>query len=241
MLSHMLAAVMILFAADANEEAARAVLAALVRAARANHASAAPKKGAELTALLTRAAAVAAAERPEARRVPAFLLALGVGLDRSSLMRLNPVTAPAWRRIETDAERKERLKVLGTPELHGREDLAQHFAVSCALAAMLGPKAAEAAGVLKEMLDAQPGGSGFSFADLAADFSGVAFAEWLKEKPGRLAGVKALEPFCLGPAGWKEGLSAEAFERMYGGAKDARFLAECRKLRERIAALKAYR
>lgn len=45
MLSHMLAAVMILFAADANEEAARAVLAALVRAARANHASAAPKIG----------------------------------------------------------------------------------------------------------------------------------------------------------------------------------------------------
>jgi hypothetical protein len=229
-----------LFAADANEEAAKKVLAALTRAAQANQAAAVPRAGDDLEALLTSAAARAAQDLPAERRARAFLLAIAIGLDTSALMRSNPVTWRAWRRIEGDDQRKERLRALGRPTLHGRHDLAQHFAVSCGLTVQIGPRAAEAAGVLKEMLDAQPCGSGFSFADLAADYSGVAFAEWLLDKPERLARVKSLQPFCLPPKGLAEGLSLEAFEKKYGGAKDERFQAASRKLRERIAGLKPF-
>jgi hypothetical protein len=232
---------LVLALAAPADDAARAVLADLVSAAKANHASARPKKGSELTALLVRAAAASARKQPKAHQAHAFLRAIGVGLDTSALMRSNPVTALAWRRVETDAERTARLKVLGTPELHGRHDLAQHFAVSCALTSVFGEKAAEAAGILKETLDARPGGSGFSFADLAADFSGVAFAAWVIKMPSRLDHVKGLEAFCVPPKGLEEGLSQKQFAAKYGDGKDERFLTACRKLRERIAALPVYR
>lgn len=229
-----------LFAAP-GDDAARAVLAGLVSAARANHSSATPKKGGQLTTLLVRAAAASARKQPREHQARAFLLAVGIGLDRSALMRSNPATALTWRRVETNPEREARLKVLGTPELHGRQDLAQHFAVSAALTALYGPRAAESAGVLKEVLDAQPGGSGFSFADLAADFSGVAFASWVIARPARLADIAGLEAFCVSPKGYVEGLSEKQFEARYGGVKDERFLSACKKARERAAALPAYR
>jgi hypothetical protein len=57
-----------------------------------------------------------------------------------------------------------------------REDLAQHFLTSAAIAASADSGVAEALGVFKELDDSQ-GGSGFSFADLAADRAGVRFAE----------------------------------------------------------------
>lgn len=237
----MLAIVLLITLAEGDEAAARAVLSDLVKAAQANHKSSAPKKGSHLTSLLVQAAATSAQKQPEARRVPAFLLAIGIGLDTSDLMRRNLVTGAAWKRIEPEKERKERLRVLGKPELHGRQDLAQHFAVSCGLVALVGPKQAEMAGLLKELLDARPGGSGFSFADLAADYSGVAFAEWLKAKPSRLADVTALEPFCLPPKGLKEGLTLEAFNTRYGGVMGTKFLAASKLLREQIAALNGYR
>ena len=61
--------------------------------------------------------------------------------------------------------------------------------MSAALTVAAGPQAAESAGILKEMLDSR-GGSGFSFADLSADFAGIAFARRLLDKPERLADVE---------------------------------------------------
>src|SRR5439155_12630756 len=89
-------------------------------------------------------------------------------------------TAALCRRAESDAERKQRLAVLGAPTMRGRRDLAQHFVVSCALVAVVGESLAEAAGLFKEQQDARPGGSGFSFVDLNADLAGVALAMRLK-------------------------------------------------------------
>lgn len=234
--------VVLLVAAPASaDEATRAVLADLVKAARANQAAARPKTGSALTALLVRAAARSARKQPESVQARAFLLAISIGLDRSGLMRSNPATALQWRRAESEKERVARLEVLGTPELFGRHDLAQHFVVSAGLTVLYGMRAAEAAGILKEMLDAQPGGSGFSFADLAADFSGVAFAEWIRKDASRLDDLKDLEAFCFPPRGLEEGLSAEKFAARYGDTSDKRFLAVCRKLREAIAALPVYK
>ncbi|MDZ7319737.1 MAG: hypothetical protein ONB11_11310, partial [candidate division KSB1 bacterium] len=63
-----------------------------------------------------------------------------------------------------------------TLRLLGRDDLAKHFLLSAAIAATAGSGLADLSGVFKELSDSQ-GGSGFSFADLAADRAGVRFAE----------------------------------------------------------------
>jgi hypothetical protein len=231
---------------------ARSVVAAVVEAGRRNARlpargtpGAAPlrRRDDELTAYYVRAAAAAARRVPAEHAVSAFLLGIGVALDDSDLLRNNPVTAPLWRQIESPAARADRLEVLGKPTVHGRHDLCQHFAVSGALTAVAGPRAAEAAGVLKEVLDARPGGSGFSFADLAADLAGVAFADELARSPRRLAEVArsfAVEDFTVPPAGLPEGLSQSAFARQYGSTADERFLAKVGEIRKSIRSLPAY-
>jgi hypothetical protein len=61
-------------------------------------------------------------------------------------------------------------------ELRDRGDLPKHFMLSAAIAATADSSLSNAIGLFKELNDAQ-GGSGFSFADLAADRAGVRFAE----------------------------------------------------------------
>lgn len=219
---------------DALVNNARTVIAAIVAAARENRRAPKPAKDDALTALYVRAAAQAARKLPQAQAGPAFALALGVGLDTSSLMRRNPVVALTWRRVESDAERKTRLAVLGLPTMHARHDLAQHFAVSMALTAVLGEKKAEAAGILKELLDAGEGGSGFSFADLAADLAGISLAKRMIDGPARLAKVAEgfdVADYALAPKGLAEGMSLAEFEKRYGGVRDGRFT----KMRDEIA------
>ena len=79
--------------------------------------------------------------------------------------------------------------MIGEPTLLGRRDLAQHFFVSGYLTATMGAEAANAAGVAKELVDANTT-SGFSFADLAADRAGVRFADGVMSRrfPLRLVG-----------------------------------------------------
>jgi len=60
--------------------------------------------------------------------------------------------------------------------LAGRYDLAQHFVLSAYLTNSAGEGVADGLGLFKEFKDSQ-GGSGFSFADLAADRAGRKFAE----------------------------------------------------------------
>lgn len=57
--------------------------------------------------------------------------------------------------------------------LHGRTDLAKHWALSAALSATLGETMSESLGAWKEIADSREGGSGFSYVDLAADRSGM--------------------------------------------------------------------
>src|SRR5436309_3720944 len=92
-------------------EEARTVLAAVVQAAQAKP----QPKGDELTALYYREAARAANRLPAKSRADAFLLALGVALDESDLLRNNPLTRELWQQVEPDEARQRRLRVLGTP------------------------------------------------------------------------------------------------------------------------------
>lgn len=69
--------------------------------------------------------------------------------------------------------------------LDGRADLAKHFLVSAALSAAANDAIADVMGVFKEVQDSR-GGSGFSFADLAADRAGVRFGRLGIRSPAAL-------------------------------------------------------
>jgi hypothetical protein len=112
------------------------------------------------------------------------------------------------------------------------------------LTALLGDKAAESAGLLKEMLDSQEGGSGFSFADHAANLAGIELARSVTDKPARLAGLaKGFEvrDFILPPKGLPEGLTRAEFEKRYGGGGDARFRSARDDLVRRIKELRGFK
>jgi hypothetical protein len=75
-------------------------------------------------------------------------------------------------------ESKDRLKPRKVKlTLRKRHDLAQHFIISSCLFVTAGKELSDALGLFKE-LDDSKGGSGFSFADLAADQAGVRFAKF---------------------------------------------------------------
>ncbi len=67
--------------------------------------------------------------------------------------------------------------IMAETKLLGRRDLARHWSISAALTATMGAQSSAMMGLWKEMADSVPGGSGFSYADLAADKAGVSIAQ----------------------------------------------------------------
>lgn len=131
--------------------------------------------------------------------------------------------------------------------LAGRGDLAQHFIVSAALAATAGSPLADAVGLYKETEDAR-GGSGFSFADLAADRAGTRFGQ-LAVGPApaqqrlqqRL--TAGLQDQDLLPAvrDLPEMLHEAEFKRRYGSVDSSAFKRLKNDIEQRIGALALYR
>jgi hypothetical protein len=224
-------------------EATRQVVAAVVEAGKRNAAAPRPLTGDELTEYYLRAAADAARKLPAEKAVPAYLAALGIALDDSDLVRRNFLFGGFCRRVESEQERKTRIAVLGQPTVRRQRDKCQHFCVSCLLVALVGPEGAEAAGLLKEQMDMRPGGSGFSFADLAADYAGVAFAVRLRDGKTSLevAARFRVADFVPELGDLDDGLTEAQFKRKFGGFDDDRFAAEVKKIRERIRALPGHR
>jgi hypothetical protein len=176
-------------------------------------------------------------------RVRAFLYALGLGLDDSTILRDKPVFGSLYKQIETDDERKARLKVLGSPTLRNRRDLCQHFAVSAILAEQLGAEAAEFVGLTKELADMK-GTSGFSFVDLAADYCGVAIAVQLKQSPELLKAVEKkfrTDDYLIDTKPLKEGFSEARFKKDYGSVTDERYKTVVTEIRDAVKALPAYK
>jgi uncharacterized protein YfiM (DUF2279 family) len=131
--------------------------------------------------------------------------------------------------------------------LAGRTDFSQHFTISAAIAATAGSPLADAIGVYKEAEDAR-GGSGFSFADIAADRAGTVFGQHATRTVNAArtlqnrvnAGI--VEPdFMPRAEDLPEGLQEAEFKRRFGGVGAppyARMLAE---IERRIATLALYR
>ncbi|MEO0499704.1 MAG: hypothetical protein AAF205_03990, partial [Pseudomonadota bacterium] len=103
----------------------------------------------------------------------------------------------------------------------GRPDLAKHLALSAALASGNSTLGA-ALGEWKELADSLPGGSGFSFVDLAADRAGTRLGKALAD-PERTARTQQLlaraaseDIFPTTALGLAEGLSDTEFETRFG-------------------------
>ncbi len=144
---------------------------------------------------------------------------------------------------QTNSSSKIRLKA----SLRMRHDLMQHFSISAFLSSVAGDALAHATGIFKEVSDSQ-GGSGFSFADLAADQAGVKFgtmavtsessAQSLQKAMSRIIGEDDYMPRINN---LPEGLQEGRFKRQYGTTKDVRYKQMQKELDKRIRLCRLYK
>jgi hypothetical protein len=133
-------------------------------------------------------------------------------------------------------------------QLGGRGDLSQHFWVSAALTTLANESRSLAVGLSKEAMDSTPGGSGFSFVDMAANSAGIRLAAEATRtsRSGHTLQTrirKGVEVADLLPSlrGLPEGITGDQLQAEYGGlggAETRRLLGE---IDRRIAELPLYR
>ena len=189
---------------------AAAHYAAITAAAASGALPASGSAGPYIAAALRLAGESAASGAPPRAALQGALFALGA---HCGTHRVEDVVG----RIHPEAGRD--IDTCGRNTLAGRNDLLRHFAVSAALEAASDGDAAFAVGEIKELLDAA-GGSGFSFADLAADRAGARFAAALRRTEPvnwpALASLLVDEAAVMPPIrGLREGLGEAAFTRDY--------------------------
>jgi hypothetical protein len=147
--------------------------------------------------------------------------------------------------VTVPAHMRERQNRCGPTTLAGRHDLKRHFVISAGLYAASSGRASFGMGELKELLDSNEGGSGFSFDDIAADLAGARFAaaflaappaDW----PAMLASID--DDAALLPAldGLPSGLGEAEFRRRYGDVDSPAYAAMVEEIRARVDALPLY-
>jgi hypothetical protein len=129
--------------------------------------------------------------------------------------------------------------------LEGREDLRQHFTLAAGLYAASDGGATFGLGELKELLDSNQGGSGFSFDDIAADLAGARFAETFlrrprEEWPRMLAAIRTERDVLPRLDDLPSGMSEADFRARFGSVDDPRYRALIAEIERRIAALPLY-
>lgn len=131
--------------------------------------------------------------------------------------------------------------------LAGRQDFAQHFALSAFIAATGGAEVADLAGLYKELKDSR-GGSGFSFTDLAADRAGTRLGELATRSPAqarrlqnRLAGSQDASAYFPSVADLPEFMNQAEFQRRFGGVGAPAYRRMMDEIEGRIDGLALYR
>jgi hypothetical protein len=169
----------------------------------------------------------------------AALLALGIVLGHPRLARAVGE--------QLDRERAEiAWPVRERTTLRGRADWTRHFTVSAALTVVSSVAPSDAAGLLKEELDAD-GGSGFSFGDLLADRAGTTFADVATRDEAsaaatqaRLAGGFRVGDFFPPADGLPEGIQDAELQSRYGGVGGALYRRTAEEVDRRVAGCAAY-
>ncbi len=134
-----------------------------------------------------------------------------------------------------------------TVTLKGRHDFPQHFITSAALAAKAGGPFSDASGVYKEVIDSRRG-SGFSFADIAADRAGTRFGE---KAVANTDSARALQRYVA--IGMNDGdiipmtedlpesMNEAEFKRRFGDVDAAAYRQMMSNIEQRLAGLALYR
>lgn len=135
-----------------------------------------------------------------------------------------------------------------TAFLYKRSDLAQHFIGSAALTTSADDEVAKVVGEEKELSDAQEGGSGFSFIDLAADKAGTRFGEIATASPESarqlqlaMTKIKDYTDFMPNPMDLPEKMNAADFKNRYGSINSKAYQELSNKIDARIAAIPLYK
>lgn len=188
-----------------------------------------------LLAVVFARAAERARDGDAVRENRAALVALALQVNGNQHRALVP-DAPAW-----PPGRARRVV------LHARHDLAQHFLISAALAAAAGTPLAEVVGLYKELADADDG-SGFSFADLAADRAGMHFGQIATATAAAAVALQrqaatglAVTDFMPAIADLPEGLSAAEFARQFGDTDSPAYQRLSAEIDRRIATCAIHR
>jgi hypothetical protein len=170
----------------------------------------------------------------------AAILALGIVLGHPRVAR-----AVGDKLDDRRADLAEKLRDRTT--LRGRADWTRHFTVSGALTVMSAVAPSDAAGLLKEELDAD-GGSGFSFGDLMADRAGTTFAEVATRDEERavalqerLAGGFWVDEYFPRADDLPENIPDAELQARYGGVGGPLYRRTAEEIERRIAACAAYR
>jgi len=132
--------------------------------------------------------------------------------------------------------------------LGGRGDLSQHFWVSAALAALSDESRSLAVGLSKEAMDSTPGGSGFSFVDMAANSAGIRLASVATRNSRSARALQArirqgVEVSDLLPSlrALPEGITRDQLQADYGGLSGAETRRLLGEIDRRIGDLPLYR
>jgi hypothetical protein len=127
--------------------------------------------------------------------------------------------------------------------LQARKDWSQHFWVSAGLTLLSDDDRSIAVGLSKELMDAMPGGSGFSFADLGADAAGNAFtiaatrdAKSARAMQARIRAGVRIDDFVPKLGDLPEGLSRDELQDRFGGLGGEGTRKVVEEIRRRVAA-----
>ncbi len=130
----------------------------------------------------------------------------------------------------TPKQSSKRRMLQSSVTLKNRVDLQKHFMYSVALQLFGNTTASDTIGEFKEFLDSNPGGSGFSFADLTADRAGTRLAQLATESENsaemvqfKLTQKLEEEDFMPDVTDIPEGISAENFEKEYGNVNSSNY------------------
>ena len=132
--------------------------------------------------------------------------------------------------------------------LRNRVDIQKHFIYSIALQLFGSSTASDAIGELKEFLDSNKGGSGFSFADLMADRAGTRLAKISTQSnqsallvQARLAKTNSESAIIPTLAKLPEGITQQAFKKNYQGIKSKNYIAMLNHIDEQLLQIPLYR
>jgi len=141
----------------------------------------------------------------------------------------------------------QRRKLQSSVTLRNRVDIQKHFIYSIALQLFGSSSASDAIGELKEFLDSNKGGSGFSFADLMADRAGTRLAMISTQSnksallvQARLAQTNSESAIIPTLTTLPEGITQQAFKKYYQNIQSKNYIAMLNHIDEQLLQIPLY-